>query len=41
MAAGASPLLAPTEQTWGDRVGGFHDPRDNRWWVATRRGNTE
>jgi PhnB protein len=40
VAAGASPILAPAEQTWGDRVGGFHDPLDNRWWVATRRGNS-
>jgi PhnB protein len=39
MAAGASPILAPAEQTWGDRVGGFHDPCDNRWWVANRRGD--
>jgi PhnB protein len=39
VAAGASPILAPAEQSWGDRVCGFHDPCDNRWWVATRRGN--
>lgn len=36
VAAGAKPILEPTEQPWGDRVGGFHDPFDNRWWVATR-----
>lgn len=41
VAAGASPMLAPAEQRWGDRVGGFHDPCDNRWWVATRRRNAE
>jgi uncharacterized glyoxalase superfamily protein PhnB len=34
--AGASLLLAPADQVWGDRVGGFVDPADNRWWVATR-----
>jgi uncharacterized glyoxalase superfamily protein PhnB len=35
LAAGATSILEPTEQPWGDRVGGFHDPFDNRWWVAT------
>lgn len=34
--AGARPLLPPTNQTWGDRVGGIADPFDNRWWIATR-----
>jgi PhnB protein len=29
--AGATQLREP----WGDRVAGFHDPFDNRWWVAT------
>jgi PhnB protein len=33
--AGARALVEPSEQAWGDRVGGFHDPFDNRWWVAT------
>ena len=33
--AGASAIIEPAEQPWGDRVGGFHDPFDNRWWVAT------
>ena len=33
--AGARPIVEPSEQSWGDRVGGFHDPFDNRWWVAT------
>ncbi len=36
VAAGAELILEPTDQAWGDRVGGFHDPFDNRWWVATR-----
>jgi uncharacterized glyoxalase superfamily protein PhnB len=35
LAAGARPILEPTEQPWGDRTCGFHDPLDNRWWVAT------
>jgi PhnB protein len=34
--AGAVPILEPTPQPWGDRVAGFHDPFENRWWVATR-----
>jgi uncharacterized glyoxalase superfamily protein PhnB len=33
--AGASAIIEPAEQPWGDRVGGFNDPFDNRWWVAT------
>ena len=36
VAAGATAILEPAVQPWGDRVGGFHDPFDNRWWVATR-----
>ncbi len=35
LAAGATSIREPTDQPWGDRVGGFHDPFDNRWWVAT------
>ena len=35
LAAGASSILEPADQSWGDRVGGFHDRFDNRWWVAT------
>jgi uncharacterized glyoxalase superfamily protein PhnB len=35
MAARATLILEPTEQPWGHRVGGFHDPFDNRWWVGT------
>ena len=35
LAAGAVSILEPTNQPWGDRVGGFHDPFDNRWWIAT------
>jgi PhnB protein len=32
---GCTPRLDPSVQPWGDRVGGFTDPWDNRWWVAT------
>jgi PhnB protein len=33
--AGARHLRDPADWPWGDRVAGFHDPCDNRWWVAT------
>ena len=35
LAAGATSIMEPTDQSWGDRVAGFHDPFENRWWVAT------
>jgi len=35
LAAGAEPIREPREQPWGDRVGGFHDPWQNRWWIAS------
>jgi PhnB protein len=35
LAAGAEPIGEPREQPWGDRVGGFHDPWQNRWWIAS------
>ena len=35
LAAGATSILEPAKQSWGDRVCGFVDPFDNRWWVAT------
>ena len=34
-AAGATNLREPQDWPWGDRVAGFHDPADNRWWVET------
>jgi PhnB protein len=37
MRAKAKSILEPTDQSWGDRVCGFVDSFDNRWWVATRR----
>jgi PhnB protein len=33
--ARATELREPQNWPWGDRVAGFHDPADNRWWVAT------
>ena len=41
VAAAASPIVDPSEQPWGDRVGGFHDPFDNRWWVASHVRDTQ
>ena len=35
LAAGATSILEPIEQSWGDRTCGVVDPFDNRWWVAT------
>jgi PhnB protein len=35
LVAGATSILKPTDQSWGDRVCGVVDPFDNRWWVAT------
>jgi len=32
---GATELHEPQDWPWGDRVAGFHDLADNRWWVAT------
>jgi PhnB protein len=33
--AGATPIMKPCDQPYGDRVAGFYDPFGNRWWVAT------
>ncbi len=41
VAAGATSIMSPADQSWGDRVGGLHDPFDNRWWVATHGGAPE
>ena len=31
----ADVRIGDSQQPWGDRTCGFHDPLDNRWWVAT------
>lgn len=41
VAAAATPIAEPSDQPWGDRVGGFHDPFENRWWVATHVRDVE
>ena len=35
MAAGATDPVQPEDHAWGDRVAGFTDPFENRWWIAT------
>ena len=35
--AGATSLLEPTDQFYGDRSAGVQDPVGNRWWIATHQ----
>jgi PhnB protein len=35
---GAKSVREPSEQTWGDRVGGVKDASGNTWWLATHKG---
>jgi PhnB protein len=35
LVAGATPVMAPVTQFYGDRHGGVKDPAGNIWWVAT------
>jgi PhnB protein len=37
--AGATVLMAPEDQFWGDRFGRIKDPQGNTWGVATRIEN--
>src|SRR5438309_1801985 len=32
--AGAKPLFPPSDQSYGQRVGGVVDPEGNRWYIA-------
>jgi PhnB protein len=34
--AGATSIMAPANQFYGDRHGGVKDPCGNLWWIATR-----
>jgi PhnB protein len=36
--AGARVVREPSDQTWGDRVGGVKDSAGNIWWIATHKG---
>ena len=33
--AGASSMMEPADQFWGDRHAGVVDPVGNHWWIAT------
>ncbi len=35
IAAGATPLMEPATQFYGDRNGGVKDPFGNFWWIGT------
>lgn len=35
VAAGATSLMPPTDEFWGDRMGGVRDPSGTCWWIAT------
>lgn len=35
LAGGASSLMEPADQFYGDRMGGVLDVAGNQWWVAT------
>jgi len=35
IAAGASSIMAPADQFYGDRNAGVKDPSGNFWWIAT------
>ena len=35
VAAGATSLMEPADQFYGDRMGGVLDQAGNQWWVAT------
>ncbi len=36
VAAGATSLMAPSNQFWGDRFAKFQDPEGHRWSIATQ-----
>jgi uncharacterized glyoxalase superfamily protein PhnB len=37
--AGASPLMPPADQPYGDRMGGVKDPFGYEWYIATHIGS--
>ena len=37
MAAGGTSVREPTDEFYGDRVGGVKDPAGNIWWIATHK----
>ena len=41
LAAGASSLMEPTDQFYGDRNAGVQDTWGNNWWIATHIEDVE
>jgi PhnB protein len=37
MQAGAVSVMEPSDQFYGDRMGGIKDPGGNLWWIATHK----
>lgn len=37
VSAGATSIVAPQDQFYGDRSGGLIDPNGNQWWLASRQ----
>lgn len=37
LAAGATSLMEPSDQFYGDRNAGVKDPCGNMWWIATHK----
>jgi uncharacterized glyoxalase superfamily protein PhnB len=37
LAAGATSLMEPADQFYGDRNAGVKDPSGNAWWIATHK----
>jgi uncharacterized glyoxalase superfamily protein PhnB len=35
--AGATSIMEPADQFYGDRSAGVKDPIGNRWWIATHQ----
>jgi PhnB protein len=35
LAAGATSIMPPSDQFYGDRMGGVTDMCGNQWWIAT------
>jgi uncharacterized glyoxalase superfamily protein PhnB len=33
--AGARSIMDPSDQPYGDRMGGVEDPAGNHWWIAS------
>ena len=37
--AGATSIMEPADQFYGDRSAGVQGPQGNQWWIATRLEN--